>query len=84
MTNKPEFIPCVESFMKAVFLDEKYKFKKDHLLHWFEFTDPTNTLAILVYNKNDDPFVGFDYDEEIPNPVFRNSNADPTLYGIKV
>ena len=82
--NKSVFILQPEAFMQAVFLGEKTKFKKNKLLHWYEFTDPTSTLAILVYNANKDPFVSFDYDEEIPNPVFRAQKPDPALYGIVV
>ena len=44
--------------MQAVFLDEKTKFKKGTLLHWYEFTDPCSCMAILVYNGQDDPFIG--------------------------
>ena len=62
-TNKSVFIPQPEAFMKAVFLDEKTKFKKNKLLHWYKFTDPTSTLAILVYNGIDDPFASFYYNE---------------------
>ena len=34
-------------------------------------TDPTNTLAVLTYSFNSDPFVGFDWEDPIPNPRFR-------------
>ena len=53
--NKTVFIPKEEAFMRAVFLDEKTKFKKGKLLHWYEFPYPTSCLAILVFN------VGFDF-----------------------
>ena len=69
--------------MKAVFLDEKNKFKKGKLLHWYEFTDPTSCMAILTYNGLDDPFHGFDYGEAIPNPAYRAQKPNPELYGIK-
>ena len=72
------------AFLKAAFLDEKTKFKKGKLLHWYEFTDPTSTLAILVYNGIDDPFASLVYKEEIQNPVYRAQKPEPALYGISI
>ena len=69
--------------MRAVFLDEKTKFKKGNLLHWYEFTDPSSCMAILAYNGMNDPCLGFDFDKEIRNPAYRAQKPNPELYDIK-
>ena len=40
-------------------------------------------MAILTYNGTDDPYIGFDYNEEIPNPAYRAQKPNPELYRIK-
>ena len=64
-------IPTEEAFKRGIFLDEKHFWNKGKLRTWVEFTDPTNTLAVLTYSFNSDPFVGFEWDNPIPNPHFR-------------
>ena len=43
----PQYTLKEEAFMRGVFLDEKTKFKKGTLLHWYEFTDPFLFIAFL-------------------------------------
>ena len=44
------FEPKMETFKRAIFVDEKYVFEKGTLKMWVEFTDPTNCTAILTYS----------------------------------
>ena len=69
--NLVQYIPTVEAFKRGIFLDEQHFWEKGKLRTWVEFTDPTNTLAVLTYSFNSDPFVGFDWEDPIPNPRFR-------------
>ena len=69
--NLVQYIPTVEAFKRGIFLDEQHFWERGKLRTWVEFTDPTNTLAVLTYSFNSDPFVGFDWEDPIPNPRFR-------------
>ena len=69
--NLAQYIPTEEAFKRGIFLDEQHFWEKGKLRTWVEFTDPTNTLAVLTYSFNSDPFMGFDWDDPIPNPRFR-------------
>ena len=71
LNNLAQFIPTPEAFKRGVFLDEQHWWEKGKLRTWVEFTDPTNTLAVLTYSFGSDPFVGFQWDNPIPNPRFR-------------
>ena len=59
--NLYQFIPTEEAFKRGIFLDEKHFWDKGKLRMWVEFTDPTNTLAVLTYTFGSDPFVGFEW-----------------------
>ena len=69
--NLAQYIPTEEAFKRGIFLDEQHFWEKGKLRTWVEFTDPTNTLAVLTYSFNSDPFMGFDWDDPTPNPRFR-------------
>ena len=69
--NLYQYIPTEEAFKRGIFLDEKHFWDKGKLRMWVEFTDPTNTLAVLTYTFGSDPFVGFEWDNLTPNPRFR-------------
>ena len=69
--NLAQYTPTVEAFKRGIFLDEQHFWERGKLRTWVEFTDPTNTLAVLTYSFNSDPFVGFDWENPIPNPRFR-------------
>ena len=69
--NLVQYIPTPEAFKRGIFLDEQHFWERGKLRTWVEFTDPTNTLAVLTYSFNSDPFVGFQWDDPIPNPRFR-------------
>ena len=69
--NLGQFIPTPEAFKRGVFLNEQHWWERGKLRTWVEFTDPTNTLALLTYSFNGDPFVEFEWDNPIPNPRFR-------------
>ena len=69
--NLEQYVPTEEAFKRGIFLDEQHFWEKGKLRTWVEFTDPTNTLAVLTYSFNSDPFVGFDWENPIPNPRFR-------------
>ena len=58
-----QYIPTPEAFKRGIFLDEQHFWEKGKLRTWVEFTDPTNTLAVLTYSFNSDPFVGFDWED---------------------
>ena len=66
-----QYIPTEEAFKRGIFLDEQHFWEKGKLRTWVEFTDPTNTLAVLTYSFNSDPFAGFEWENPIPNPRFR-------------
>ena len=51
-----KYEPSYEAFTRAIFLDEKYVWEKGTLKMWIEFTDPTNTVAVLSYSFGSDPF----------------------------
>ena len=36
---------------------------------WVEFTDPTNTVAVLTYSFGSDPFLGFELEEPTKTQV---------------
>ena len=55
-----QYVPTEEAFKRGIFLDEKHFWDKGRLRMWVEFTDPTNTLAVLTYSFGSDPFVGFE------------------------
>ena len=42
------YIPTYEAFKRGIFLDEKHFWNKGKLSMWVEFTDPTNTVAVLT------------------------------------
>ena len=69
--NLEQYIPTEEAFKRGIFLDEQHFWEKGKLRTWVEFTDPTNTLAVLTYSFNSDPFVGFNWEDPTPNPRFR-------------
>ena len=71
LNNLVQYIPTPEAFKRGIFLDEQHFWEKGKLRTWVEFTDPTNTLAVLTYSFGSDPFVGFQWDNPIPNPRFR-------------
>ena len=64
-------IPAFSLELSLVFLDEQHWWERGKLRTWVEFTDPSNTLAVLTYSCDSDPFVGFQWDNPIPNPRFR-------------
>ena len=66
-----QYEPKFEAFKRSIFLDEKYMFEKGVLKMWVEFTDPTNSTGILTYSFGNDPFSGFEWENSIPNPNFR-------------
>ena len=66
-----QYEPSYEAFRRAIFIDEKYVFKKCTLKMWVEFTDPTNCRSIVAYSFGNDPFSGFEWENSIPNPHFR-------------
>ena len=66
-----QYIPSEEAFKRGIFLDEQHFWEKGKLRTWVESTDLTNTLAVLTYSFNSDPFVGFDWQDPTPNPRFR-------------
>ena len=68
--------PTYEAFTRAIFLDEKYVWEKGTLKMWIEFTDPTNTVAVLSYSFGSDPFSGFEWNNSIPNPRFREKHPE--------
>ena len=43
---------------------------------WVEFTDPTNTVAVLTYSFGSDPFAGFEWTSPTPNPRFRAKHPE--------
>ena len=53
------YVPTFEAFKRGIFLDEKHFWDKGRLRMWVEFTDPTNTVAVLTYSFGSDPFMGF-------------------------
>ena len=55
-----QYVPTLEAFKRGIFLDEKHFWDKGRLRMWVEFTDPTNTVAVLTYSFGSDPFVGFE------------------------
>ena len=69
-----QYIPTFEAFKRGIFLDEKHFWDKGMLRMWVEFTDPTNTVAVLTYSFGSDPFVGFDWKDPTPNPRFRGKH----------
>ena len=71
LQNLVQYIPTPEAFKRGIFLDEQHFWEKGKLRTWVEFTDPSNTLAVLTYSCDSDPFVGFQWDNPIPNPRFR-------------
>ena len=71
-----QYEPSYEAFTRAIFLDEKYVWEKGTLKMWIEFTDPTNTVAILSYSFGRDPFSGFEWGNPISNPNFRDKHLE--------
>ena len=71
-----KYEPSYEAFTRAIFLDEKYVWEKGTLKMWIEFTDPTNTVAVLSYSFGSDPFSGFEWNNSIPNPRFREKHPE--------
>ena len=50
----------------------------------YEFTDPTNMTDILVYYYGHNPFLGFEWNNPIPNSKFRAKHTNPDEWGIGV
>ena len=69
--NLEQYTPTPEAFKRGIFLDEQHFWEKGKLRTWVEFTDPSNCLAVLTYSCDSDPFVGFQWENSIPNPRFR-------------
>ena len=69
-----QYEPTFEAFKRAIFLDEKYVWEKGTLKMWIEFTDPTNCMSILSYSFGNDQFSGFEWNNSIPNPNFREKH----------
>ena len=75
-----QFVPTPEAFKRGIFLSEQHWWERGKLRTWVEFTDPTNTLALLTYSFNGDPFVEFEWDNPIPNPRFRAIHSGKEYY----
>ena len=71
-----QYIPTIQAFKRAIFLDDKYLFEKGKLKVWVEFTDPTNCTGLLAYTFGNDPFSTMEWENPIPNPRFRAKNSE--------
>ena len=71
-----QYEPSFEAFKRGIFLDEKYFWDKGTLKMFVEFTDPTNTVAVLSYSFGSDPFLGFEWDQPTPNPRLREKHPE--------
>ena len=71
-----QYVPSFEAFKRGIFLDEKYFWDKGTLKMFVEFTDPTNTVAVLSYSFGSDPFLGFEWDQPTPNPRLRAKHPE--------
>ena len=71
-----QYEPSFEAFKRGIFLDEKYFWDKGTLKMFVEFTDPTNTVAVLSYSFGSDPFLGFEWDQPTPNPRLRAKHPE--------
>ena len=71
-----QYVPSFEAFKRGIFLDEKYFWDKGMLKMFVEFTDPTNTVAVLSYSFGSDPFLGFEWDQPTPNPRLRAKHPE--------
>ena len=71
-----QYEPSFEAFKRRIFLDEKYFWDKGTLKIFVEFTDPTNTVAVLSYSFGSDPFLGFEWDQPTPNPRLRGKHPE--------
>ena len=71
-----QYVPTFEAFKHGIFLDEKYFWDKGTLKMFVEFTDPTNTVAVLSYSFGSDPFLGFEWDQPTPNPRLRGKHPE--------
>ena len=78
------FTPTQPVFSRGIFVDEKTTRVGGKFKLCYEFTDPTNMTDILVYYYGHNPFLGFEWNNPIPNPKFRAKHTNPDEWGIGV
>ena len=83
-TGNDLYIPIQAAFSRGIFVEEKTTGVGGKFKLWYEFTDPSNMTDILVYYYGYDPFIGFEWNDPIPNPKFRAKHTDPNEWGIGV
>ena len=82
--GKDVYTPLQPAFSRGIFVDEKTTLVGGKFELWYEFTDPTNMTDILVYYYGHNPFIGFEWNNPIPNPKFRVKHTNPDEWGIGV
>ena len=56
------------------------KTSKNPFRVFFEFVDPSNNVTFMKFIPNSDPFTGFDFKQDIPNPANRDKAKTDEAY----
>ena len=56
------------------------KTSKNPFRVFFEFVDPSNNVTFMKYIPNSNPFAGFDFKQDIPNPANRDKAQTDEAY----
>ena len=54
-------------WMKSIFINQRFSGKGADAKRYFEVLDPTNLESWLVFNREQNPFSGLDFSQEVPN-----------------